>query len=511
MRHKKPKKPKLTVFEKHGTKISPVDWLDWLPDLLPIAGLLEDRGVNETVQLLRSLAAKFRELGVQHEFDGTVPALARCLADLPSFEVVRAELVELFCTANRALVGMFPIPLADRLRPFLKIPKGAKGLAKLLSAFDAAYHGRHGRGVRVKLVHLMMRHGSEPASFGLTADAFARITRATDEEAETSEAGSLVYQRWVALATSHPRDLEWALAFWVAGIMGTPCLPGDPNGPVKVKVTARHLTALRGLDRVWAAMSQPLPKEPSLIVGEVLFALVGRIWRFAHHVMDAVASGNGEMAEIACRCQWDSYTTFRWLVRPTEADVIGKCLRFKEHHFESLKERLEYVRKQREAHPQEGIYETVEKALLKEIAESGQWELLIRESSGTNWSGLSAKDMATGIDDVDGYYAVFKRASDIVHGSWRALTRYHTMRCINPLHKHHQIPYSGARRDAGITPLDAALGHAADALWLLGKYTNRQEKAAGALRARVLALLASSAARLARRSNPETGGEAEKP
>jgi hypothetical protein len=38
-----------------------------------------------------------------------------------------------------------------------------------------------------------------------------------------------------------------------------------------------------------------------------------------------------------------------------------------------------------------------------------------------------------------------------VHGTWRALERYHLRKCLNPLHAGHYMAWTGATHDAGVT------------------------------------------------------------
>jgi len=77
------------------------------------------------------------------------------------------------------------------------------------------------------------------------------------------------------------------------------------------------------------------------------------------------------------------------------------------------------------------------------------------------------------------YEYFFRRLSDIVHGSWRALKRYHLRPCLNPLHRGHHVAWTGATHDAGlcivyfgimmavetIAPLLVYMGKAAEPSW----------------------------------------------
>jgi hypothetical protein len=134
--------------------------------------------------------------------------------------------------------------------------------------------------------------------------------------------------------------------------------------------------------------------------------------------------GNGEMAEIGLRCQWDSFTTLRWVLKHDEREIPDLALRLKNHDDEKRKTQLEYIRKQKELHPDMPVYVLLEREVLKEVYQSGTWDPLLTEAA-PNWAKVNMREMARAVEDEDSYLTIFARASDIVHGAWRAITRYH--------------------------------------------------------------------------------------
>jgi len=59
--------------------------------------------------------------------------------------------------------------------------------------------------------------------------------------------------------------------------------------------------------------------------------------------------------------------------------------------------------------------------------------------------------MADDLSMLTEYEIFFRRLSDIVHGTWRSLERYHLQKCLNPLHGGHYVGWTGATHDAGVT------------------------------------------------------------
>ncbi|RYZ21006.1 MAG: hypothetical protein EOO10_22745 [Chitinophagaceae bacterium] len=78
----------------------------------------------------------------------------------------------------------------------------------------------------------------------------------------------------------------------------------------------------------------------------------------------------------------------------------------------------------------------------------------------------SIKDMA---DDIGGnepmfYFTVYKRTSDIIHGNWRIIERYHLERSINPAHDGLLRYSSKKEKFAGLLPSYLALMLSVDLL-----------------------------------------------
>jgi Family of unknown function (DUF5677) len=139
--------------------------------------------------------------------------------------------------------------------------------------------------------------------------------------------------------------------------------------------------------------------------------------------------------------------------------------RFVDYSAGKDKRLLEFIRNMSDQDQQElkATKAAMEQSLVRDIHEAGVWEQLVTEERGA-WTEASARDMAKDLGREDVYMAVFARASDIVRGSWRGLTRYHLCQCLNPLHQFHWVPYAGPTHDAGLTPIVWGIANALEAI-----------------------------------------------
>ena len=108
-----------------------------------------------------------------------------------------------------------------------------------------------------------------------------------------------------------------------------------------------------------------------------------------HHIKELSCTGNGEMAEIAARCQWESLITLEWLIKENDPELFCRYRYFSGGKAKALLEKLrghkdidwnEYAKK-------------IKTSLINEAEENmGIWEQLIAEERG-DWADKSLYNM----------------------------------------------------------------------------------------------------------------------
>lgn len=475
--------------------------MDYLPELLLILGLLEDKATGQVVDFFENLQAELKKISRTEpckSFTGGVSELGGCLESDPTVaEGVKAHLRSLFTGCNMALLRRFDLPGKDAIVRVVRSIDAdpAEDLKKLMHLVGKAFDRRGGRTTRAKLVQLFLLCPGLRGLHSLSRDKIASILSAKDDDIPEDPTAAGVRASWVALQAKAGNPVSaWAIDFWLQGLRQTPCLRTPERvTPDTVEPEAEFARTVEELDRIWRSVVREELRHVVLFIGEVTLGLMGRIWRMMHHVIDLSQAGNGEMAEIALRCQFDSYVTLRWLLLKNDATLFK---RFRVYSAGKNKMLLEYVRRMSpEARLREAaLKKSMEQALIEEIGETGIWEQLVAEERGT-WTDASARSMAKDIGQEDLYMGVFLRASDIVHGSWRALIRYHLSQCRNPLHQYHWIPYLGPTHDAGHSAIVSAIMFAAEALTAVTQTVfepqSGQAKEAATLVSNLRALIAS--------------------
>lgn len=465
---------KQPFLKTSGLPIQTLDWGYEIPEIFLILGLLEVRTAQDVLNLLADLQVELRSLSNSapcQAFTGRVSEIGKCLeSDTHIAEKIKTRAAEVFTGANAALLRRFDVPGKTVALKAIHLPNAdpLEDYKQIMRVVARSLDGRGGRATRAKLVLLFLLSPGLRGLHSLNAENLAPMLTAKDDALPHDATPKLVRASWVALRGAKGGALsEWSLNFWIQGRRETPCMtPPEKVAVDTVEPDADLAHIVDEIDRLWRLVVEDDPRHDIPSVASVTLGLGGRVWRMMHHVIDLTRTGNGEMAEIALRCQCDSHFTLLWLLKQNDPRLF---LRFVEYSSGKDKALLEYVRTMEDKKdPKLKTYKSsMEQELSADIRSEGVWEQLVAEERGA-WTNVSAHDMAKDTGREHTYKFVFSRASDIVHGSWRALKRYHLQKCRNPLHnRFHWIPYDGPTHDAGLTPIVCGIINALEALGVI--------------------------------------------
>jgi hypothetical protein len=446
---------KLNPFEASGLPQRPYDWKEKLPELFLIVGLLEKRSVKEVVgffQNIRNLVGKNMENGQVLGFGGGVSELGELVekADEAARATIREVVRKIFCGVNLSLLKVLDVPGKKVLCNMMgKLESAEKDdILVVMRTTAAALHGQSGRATRAKLVQLML-WDPDGEKFHYDFERFGKLATGRDDDVLKEDECSSVRATWGCIqGCKDERVTPWAKSFWEFGL-DTPCFSDTgQKGRDKIRLSREKRSLIDKIDRLWKTIVKSQPRHSLLFQGDVVLGLSCRVWRFMHHIIEASATGNGEMAEIAARCQWDSVITLEWLIKKDDPELFKK---YRTYSGGKAKAALERLRGNEDKYGGQAIAKKLAATFQDEIQEDlGIWEQLMNEERG-EWTKEGTRQMAEDLSKLTEYDTFFRRLSDIVHGTWRALERYHLVKCLNPLHGRHYMGWTGATHDAGVT------------------------------------------------------------
>ncbi len=381
------RRTKLNLFEAAGIPQQPYDWKDKLPELLLVVGLLENQSAIEVVgvfQRVRNLLGK--NMGNEHApgFAGGVSELGELVegADETLRDRMSGVLRDIFCGMNLSLLMVFDVPgkkvLSEILGGFEKAV--AKDILAVMHVTRAALHGQSGRASRAKLVQLMLWDPDGSKSH-CDFESLGKLVAGRDDDVLKERGCASVRATWSGMqGCKDERVTPWVKSFWGFGL-DTPCLSSiERKGRDRIRLSGQLKNLIQKIDRLWKTIVKSQPRHSLLLQSDVVLGLTCRVWRFMHHIVEASAAGNGEMAEVAARCQWDSVITLEWLMKRDDPELFG---RYRIYSAGKAKAMLEKLRGNEDKYGGQELAESQKKTFQSEIQEDvGIWEQLMNEERG---------------------------------------------------------------------------------------------------------------------------------
>jgi len=166
---------------------------------------------------------------------------------------------------------------------------------------------------------------------------------------------------------------------------------------------------------------------------EILLGLFSRLTRIYVLILSNPPLWSRDIAGILLRCLTETAITFAYLTKKGSKDELRDFKAYGEG-----KEKLLMLHLQ-DTYPDK---KSLEGKNSEEIAEEMGWgfspELMDIELS--DWTKKSTRDLAFsgGVEEI--YRLVFDPSSSDVHGTWISLKKSNLTRCVQPLHRFHQMP-----------------------------------------------------------------------
>jgi hypothetical protein len=236
---------------------------------------------------------------------------------------------------------------------------------------------------------------------------------------------------------------DWPEYFWRHNYEISACEREDPytgGSPVDHDTVAKMQDVIRGAVECLGEHVERVAQQVRLDLydpdrDEVLFGILSRqYWLFGRFASDP-RLWTPAVGGMFLRAMVDLAINMRWLVQRNDRSLFG---RFKE--FSLGKQKL--LKMQIEDLVEEGRQELeVLGEYLSEVINEETWEEFISVDLGGNFAGKNAYQMAKEVGLKDMYDLVYSPGSSQLHGEWTYLKTLHLVRCVNPLHRFHRLPY----------------------------------------------------------------------
>ena len=171
---------------------------------------------------------------------------------------------------------------------------------------------------------------------------------------------------------------------------------------------------------------------------EVLMGLATRAFRTVAAAIHAPHLWTGEHGSYARRVLVETQITMEWLLAHASE---GSFERFQTYGVGKRKLLKKHMEQLAETLGDDSPEELVAALAKLEARTGGEWGEEFQEVNlEPTFSGVSLRAMAVEVGERDRYNNGFQSTSGVMHGEWWALEEYSLQRCINPLHRFHQVP-----------------------------------------------------------------------
>lgn len=436
------------MYDQFPGVVQPFIWSDRLPEFLHISLALIDVPYGKVAEDFQLVCDRVKTLANAPRFHFNLSDTIKLIAKHPEiwdligqtcFKTAFDQLLPLYAP----LLGLKPKP-REKANPEL-----------VMRAFDQILDGRSDVAILGKYMMMRTAHGDRP-------DPFRIFVYVKKEEILSPENVSSVMASFPPSLGLHGNfDLDWCQQVWLLNYVSIPPIfrqntqmqEEEHFRTTRVEEhTAKLKLAYEDFRRVQflAFYSRALDE---LIIGSV-----ARVCDLSFDVIELVKKHQGEIAELVFRSTLESFIVFSWLMKRKDPELFS---RFRD--YSTGRERF-FGEKMAEQAADEEMKRVAKAVVKKTVKEAGTREINVAAERGDVFD-VKIDQMAQEVwGETNSYYMMYKRASDVVHGHWRVITKYHLEKSKNPMHNGLYMHKADPNSYSGVTTAFVALEVAASAM-----------------------------------------------
>jgi len=186
-------------------------------------------------------------------------------------------------------------------------------------------------------------------------------------------------------------------------------------------------------------------------IAEIIMGFINRSIYLSKQTVELVENHNGEIAEAVLRMLYENRLKLLWLLNKKDLKLFQ---RFRE--YSAGREKLFYDKMTKISNSE--LLEDYKKEVDFKLKQEGLNDFEVAIERGDVYEiGVDKMADQLGEDERYLYDFVYKRTSDIVHGNWRIIEKYHLIRSDNPMHDRLLDYNLNENKFAGLLPAFLAL------------------------------------------------------
>lgn len=297
------------------------------------------------------------------------------------------------------------------------------------------------------------------------ADPFGMLNKNTRDEILEDDNISSITAMWI-LFSDRFVNFKFSKSVWNYNLKIFPFLSAPDDSEIETKKieTMKIIQLKNEFDVNLSEFKKiDLLKYIHRYVGEVFMGFIGRLHYLTIKIIEQEERHEGEIAEGTLRLLYENRVKFLWLNKQQDFESIQT---YREYKVGREKEFLDYLKERIKANPDLNLKtEAIEETLKRFMQNEGVDEYKLANEKGDAFE-KKVKDMADDLGDDEAlqYFAIYKRTSDVVHGNWRIVEKFHLERSLNPA-QDNLLRYKSSKNSfAGFLPSYLAMLVSTDAL-----------------------------------------------
>lgn len=436
------------VFDQHPGMVQPFSWSDRLPELLHISITLIDHDYQTVKTDFHKIAdfvnAKHKSKRKFHfNLSHTIKLLKEDKTILD--EIFKTSFKSAFEQLLPFYYPIFQFDFDFKAKPNIKL---------LLLGYKQILDGRADTSILCKYLMVQYEQIGRPDAFGL----FNWNTK--EEILEPMNVSSVMSMFPPSIGLSENLDLRFCQDIWMYNYSYSPLMP-KPDDSKEEEEHFKEMKVEEFSDEFRQLYSQF--KELNLLaiyprfIAEINMGFVARICNLSLDAVTFVKTHRGEIAELVFRTILENFIVGSWLLKRKDIELHK---RFREYSTGRQRFFAETI-----AAKSDGVLKKeAEKMIDDTVKEAGVRHIDVASERGDIFD-LRIDQMADEVWGTDNlYYFFYKRSSEVTHGHWRVIAKYHLAKSFNPLHNGLYWYNDNSNRFAGLIPAFICLGIASSFL-----------------------------------------------
>lgn len=430
------------AFESYPEMIKPVSWSDRMPELLHISIALVEFDFVRVRTDFHAIADYVRS---RHSTNPPFHFnLSHTIRLMKTDETILPVILKTsFKEAFHQIIGLY----GDHIDLPLTFPINANPLL-MMRGYKQILNGRSDGAILCK--YIMLQYDSRPYP-----DPFDKMAW-NDPKIILQHKSDVMAMFPPTIGQSENLDLKFCFDIWMFNRFRMPPIlkrdpaPDDDKEYADMNIE-KLFVAFKKLYLNFKEVNLPAAFNPYL--AEILMGFAARVSNLTIETVEQVKQHKGELAELLFRTILESCIVGSWLLKRKDPELIKRFRDYTPGREKFFGERL-----MKEAVDNPIMKSRAEKIVTDAILEAGVNAVDVAAEHGSVFE-LNISQIA---DEVWGpnnmHYFLYKRTSEVIHGNWQPMKKYHLAKSANPMHNGAYWYNENDHKSAGLIPAFTTLG-----------------------------------------------------